>query len=128
MLHRDCCFSRQLVDLDRQRQECTQALATLREKKPAAAGSATASSSAAASSLSPSQVHAPPPAKLWVSLSSNFVRLPRAHVGELLRRDRARLDAEIEIVRGEMKERMKALQAIAPSLALDKGLLDFALA
>ena len=114
------------MDLDRQRQECTQALATLREKKPAAAGSASAS--AAASSVSPSQVHAPPPAKLWVSLSSNFVRLPRAHVGELLRRDRARLDAEIEIVRGEMKERMKALQAIAPSLALDKGLLDFALA
>lgn len=141
----------QLVDLDRQRQECTQALANLREqdKKTAAAGAASprtsspgasssSSSSASAvagvssppSSLLPSALHAPAPSKLWVLSfgGSTFVRMPRASVKELLESDRRKLSEEIDRVRREMKDKMAALQRLAPSLSMEQGLLDFALA
>ena len=75
----------------------------------------------------PSALHAPPPSALWVSLSGNFVRLPRAGVREALQADKQRLDDEIERVRTEMKDRMKQLQNVAPAVGLDKGTLDFAL-
>lgn len=108
---------RMLVDLDRQRQECVQALATLRDK-PAAAP---------APAALPSALHAPPPARLWVSMSNNFVRLPRASVREALNADKQRLDDEIQRVRDDMKDKMRALQTLAPAAGIDHATLDFAL-
>jgi hypothetical protein len=121
---------RMLVELDRQRQDCVQALATLRDKPSSSASSSPSSSpraGATASAVLPSALHAPPPSALWVSLSGNFVRLPRAGVREALQADKQRLDDEIERVRTEMKDRMKQLQHVAPAVGLDKGTLDFAL-
>jgi len=112
---------RVLVELDKQRQECVQALATLRSRNTAAAA-------AAAGALYPSALHAPPPPRLWVSLSGNFVHVPRDSVKAALDTDRARLEEEIARVRSEMKESMKQLQKLAPTAGIDQGTLDFALA
>jgi len=118
---------RMLVELDRQRQDCVQALATLRGKPASSSSSSSPSSSPRGAAVLPSALHAPPPSALWVSLSGNFVRLPRAGVREALQADKQRLDDEIERVRTEMKDRMKQLQNVAPAVGLDKGTLDFAL-
>jgi hypothetical protein len=111
---------RNLVELDKQRQECVQALATLRSRNTAAAA-------ASAGAVLPSALNAPPPSRLWVSLSGNFVHFPRDAVKSSLETDRARLDNEIARVRAEMKEAMKQLQTLAPAVGLDKGTIDFAL-
>lgn len=124
---------RVLVDLDRQRQECMQALATFRNKKDnpsknAPISLATPPSSSSLSNPSvPSSLRAPPAAKLWVSFGSGFVKLPRDHVATLLATDRTKLDQEIETIREEMKALMAQLQAVQQSLGIPKGLLDFAL-
>lgn len=111
-----------LVDLDRQRQECMQALATFRNKTTAAP-----TTGASAASATPSSLRAPPSAKLWVSFSSNFVKLPRAQVATMLAADRTKLDEEIASVRSEMKELMQQLQGLQQSLKIPKAMLDFAL-
>lgn len=113
-----------LVDLDRQRQECMQALATFREKKPTATASSSSSSSTASV---PSLLHAPPPSKLWVTFNTGFMKLPRAQVITMLQADRQKLDREIDKTRDEMKELMAKLQQIQQSLDIPKGLIDFAL-
>ena len=131
-----------MVELDKQRHDCMQALQRFRHRdrtlpasysanSAAAAAAASSSSSSSSSSSTPTAFSSPLPlsnkSKTWVNINSLFVRFPVADVETMLRADKTKIEENIEIERKEIKQLMLKLQELQPATGINPELLQFAL-
>ncbi|KAL1508503.1 hypothetical protein AB1Y20_004604 [Prymnesium parvum] len=97
---------RQVVELDRKRNQNREALAALRRTARQDVGPQQAAATSAAQTT-----------KRWVCMGDYFIRQPQFKVVEALQADQERIEAEIETLNQRIKQKTSELCALDPSIA-----------